>query len=383
MTYSSRLQKLHLWIPELFEHKSGIQVYSEFLLKAIQNIFPQVNYELFLKHDTGNLINSIFLPHTNFNFAGTIPLALRTPVFAGQLLGKGLWQRPDLVLASHINFTPAAYWLKRVTKISYWAVAHGKDAWNIENPNLQNALCHADRIIAVSNYTRNRLLKEQNLDPQKISLLPNTFDSNRFQIKPKPQHLLRRYNLNTDSQIILTVSRLDIQQVCKGYDVILRALPKIRVHIPKVHYILVGKGKDRFRIEQLINKLGLQDCVTLTGFVSDTELPDYYNLCDLFAMIGTTEGFGIVYLEALATGKPVIGGNQDGAIDALCNGELGALVNPQNLDEIVNTIVQILQGAYYKNIVYQPENLRQKVIDLYGFNNYQQTLSQLFEQYLL
>ena len=368
---------IHLWMPNIFEFKGGIQVYSAFILNSLQSLYPNRYYEVFLKHDT--YASSHFLKSTQFHCAGTFPLPLRTPVFAVQILGYGFWQHPDLVIATHLHFTKAAYWLKRMTGIPYWTVAHGVEAWNIQHPGLKRALHYADRILAVSHYTRDRLLNEQHLDPAKISVLPNTFDATRFQITPKPQHLLKRYNLTEQQPIILTVARLDSSEQYKGYDHILQALPEIRRQVPQVHYILVGKGSDRARIEQLITSLNLQDCVTLTGFVPDEELCDHYNLCNVFAMPSKGEGFGIVYLEALACGKPTIGGNQDGAIDALCQGELGVLVNPDNIDEITKTIIQILQGIYPHPLLYQPELLRQKVIETYGFERFKETLAELLQ----
>lgn len=159
----------------------------------------------------------------------------------------------------------------------------------------------------------------------------------------------------------------------------MEALPQIRQVIPNLHYIIVGKGDDRPRLEQLIRERQLEDCVTLAGFIPDAELCDYYNLCDVFVMPSKLEGFGIVYLEALACGKPTLGGNQDGAIDALCHGELGALVNPDDVEEIAQTITQILQRTYPNPLMYQPEALRQKVIDTFGFERFQQTLAELMK----
>jgi glycosyltransferase involved in cell wall biosynthesis len=246
---------------------------------------------------------------------------------------------------------------------------------------LQTALHHADRILAVSNYTRDRLLKEQNLDPSKISILPNTFDQNRFKIGGKPAHLLERYKLKPEQPIILTVNRLCSSESYKGYDKVLEALPQIREAMPNIHYIIVGKGEDRPRIEQLIQERQLQNCVTLAGFVPDAELCNYYNLCDVFAMPSKLEGFGIVYLEALACGKPTLGGNQDGAIDALCQGKLGALVDPDDVGAIAQTLIQILQGTYPNLLMYQPEALRQTVINTFGFDAFRQKLGELMQNY--
>jgi glycosyltransferase involved in cell wall biosynthesis len=132
-------------------------------------------------------------------------------------------------------------------------------------------------------------------------------------------------------------------------------------------------------VETLIQQLNLENYVTLAGFIPDEELCDHYNLCDLFAMPSKGEGFGIVYLEALACGKPTLGGNQDGALDALCNGKLGALVNPDRVQEIAQTLIQILQRQYPNPLMYQPEALRQQVIETFGFEQFQQTLEALME----
>ncbi|WP_442948719.1 glycosyltransferase [Nostoc sp.] len=374
---------LHLWFPNIFELKGGIQVYSTFLLEALQTLYPEVKYEVFLKHDTCTTPNFYLITNTQFHFAGKWNKTLRTLAFASQIFGYGFWQRPILIISSHLNFTVVAYLLKYLTGIPYCAVAHGVDAWNITNPTLKTALCHADRILAVSEYTRDRLLQEQNLNPAKVSVLPNTFDARRFQIAPKPQYLLERHSLTLEQPIILTVARLDNSERYKGYDQILVAMPEIRLAIPHAHYILVGKGSDRPRIEQLISQLNLHDCVTLAGFIPDSELCDYYNLCDVFAMPSKGEGFGIVYLEALACGKATLAGNQDGAVDALCNGELGVLVNPDDVNAIAQTLIQILQGTYPNALIYQPQALRQKVIDTFGFMRFQQTLAELMKNFLL
>lgn len=365
----------HLWFPNIFEFTGGIQTYCCFFLQAIQNISPDTDYDILIKHDRHSSPNFSTLAPTRFHFAGSIPSPLRTVAFAAQLIGWGIWKHPNLIITGHLNFTVAAYWLKRLTNIPYWTTAYGIEAWDIKNSALQTALHHADLILAISSYTRDRLIKEQNLDPNKIVILPCQFDPSRFQLAPKPSYLLEKYGLRREQPIILTVARLAEVERYKGYDQILQALPQIRQQIPDIHYILVGKGNDETRIKQLITQLGLQDCVTLAGFIPDEQLCDYYNLCDIFAMPSKKEGFGIVYLEALACGKPVLGGNQDGATDALCHGKLGALVNPDDVSEITQTSIQILQNTYPNPLMYQPESLRQQVIDNFSFEQFQKTLA--------
>jgi len=369
----------YLWLPNLFEFKGGIQVYLQYLLVALNRNYPDLKIIVYDKLDRFKPKDKFQNQGISFLFFGSIPPILQTAYFATRLVIAAFQYQPNLILCGHLNFAPVAYGIYRFTGIPYWILVYGVDAWNVHNPIKKQALQAAEKIISISGYTSDRLLKEQNLNPDKISLLPVTFDTSRFQIAPKPEYLLERYGLDSNQPVILTVTRLCQTDGYKGYDKIIQALPQIRQQIPNIQYVLVGKGDDRPRIEQLVESLNLQTCVTLAGFVPDQELSDYYNLCDVFAMPSKGEGFGIVYLEALACGKPTLGGNQDGAIDALCHGELGALVNPDDVDAIAQTLTQILQGTYPNLLIYQPEALRQKVIDTFGFECFQYTLSQLIK----
>ena len=368
--------KTHIWLPDIFEFKGGIQVYSAFLIQALEQVLPNSDRHIFLKNDAKATDDLDFNSQTKFYFAGQYKLSfLHTSVFAFQVLFAAITQKPDLIICGHINFSPLARQILKLLKIPYWVIIHGVDAWNLTDISKIKALRSASKIISVSQYTTNRVVKEQDINLNLISLLPNTFDLSQFTIQPKPQYLLDRYQLDADKQIILTVTRLAGSDRYKGYDQIIQALPTIRQQIPNIHYLLVGKGDDRDRIETLIKDHQLQDCVTLAGFVADHELNDHYNLCDVFAMPSKGEGFGIVYLEALACGKPTIGGNQDGAIDALCNGELGILIDPDNIEQIAQAIIDTLQGNHPLSILYQPDSLRQKVIEIYGFDKFKERLT--------
>ena len=368
---------LHLWFPNIFEFKGGIQVYLQDLLLALEELSLSSSIVVFDKLDTTTFKGKFNSKKISFVFSGNIPSFLRTYYFGLSLITGSLVVRPDLIVCGHLNFAPMAFWIHRFTGIPFWILVYGVDAWNVQDPWKQKALYSAEKIVSISGYTSERLIREQNLNPERISLLPVTFDASRFQIASKSQHLVNRYGLTAEQPIILTVARLDATEHYKGYDQILQALPEIRSQIPNVHYLLVGKGSDRPRVEQLIAQLRLQDCVTLTGFVPDQELCAHYNLCDVFVMPSKGEGFGIVYLEALACGKPTIGGNQDGAIDALCHGELGALIDPNDTKALAQTVIQVLQGTYPHPFMYHPELLRQKAIETFGFERFKQTLAEL------
>ncbi len=379
----SKSPKIHVWLPGLFDYKGGIQVYSAFFVQALEQVLSKGDRHIFLKNDHPQPKHLRFDTRTRFQFAGQWDSTfLHTPFFAAQVLLAAVVKKPNLIICGHVNFSPLAARVSNLLNIPYWVIVHGIDVWNLNDPGKINALKSADKIISVSQYTGDRLVKEQNISPNKIALLPNTFDESKLNIHEKPKYLLDRYNLSAEQPVILTVARLSGEDRYKGYDKVIQSLPAVRKQILNVHYLLVGKGPDHDRIEKIIDEVNVRDCVTLAGFVPDAELADYYNLCDVFAMPSKGEGFGIVYLEALACGKPTIGGNQDGAIDALCHGELGVLIDPDNIEKISSIIVQILQKNYSLPILYQPETLRKKVIEVYGFDKFKQNLTQLLAPFL-
>ncbi|MEH2213396.1 glycosyltransferase family 4 protein [Nostoc sp.] len=372
--------RLYLIFPNIFDFKGGIQVYSTFLLKALQDIYPEADYDVFLKYDKYSLKQPDklqFLSSTRFHYFGDLPKLLQQILFATKIIILAILQHPVIVISTHVNYAIVCYILKFFTGIPYWVVAHGLEVWDIENKATKFALEKADKIISVSNYTRQRLLQYPNIDSEKIVILPNTFDASKFPINSKPTYLLKRYNLTDEQPVILTVTRLGSMAKYKGYDQILHALVKVRSHLPNVHFILAGKGDDIPRIKALVTNLNLQDCVTIAGFVPDKELCDHYNLCDVFALPSKGEGFGIVFLEALACGKPVLAGNQDGSIDPLADGKLGCLVNPDNVEEIADNLIQILQGDCSNPLIYQPEYLQQKTIEAFDFSQFRASLAKL------
>jgi glycosyltransferase involved in cell wall biosynthesis len=371
---SKNYPTIHIWTPNIFNVKGGIQVFSDFLIKGIQKVLPQAKYTVFSKHDINHLKDFPYLEGTEFHGAGEFQGKLETLMFIKLLLTKAWQQKPQLIITTHVHFAVIGMILRRLLGIPYWVIAHGVEVWDIKSPLIIHALKNADQILAVSEYTRQRLINEQNIPLEQIKILYNTFNSSSFNIAPKNLNLLHQYNIKSDAKILLTVARLFASEQYKGYDSMLHTLPKIRQKIPNIHYILVGKGTDLARLQKLVHDLELTECVTFAGFIPDAELADYYNLCDLFVMPSKREGFGIVYLEAMACGKPALGGNQDGALDALGYGELGILVDPDDCNMITEQVVNFFNQTYPLPLIYQPEALREAVIQKFGFEQYCQQI---------
>src|SRR5262249_40394260 len=115
---------------------------------------------------------------------------------------------------------------------------------------------------------------------------------------------------------------------------------------PTATYVIVGDGDDRSRLERLVSNLELHPYVRFVGRAPQHELADYYRMADLFVMPSTGEGFGIVYLEAAASGLPVIASNCDGSVDALAEGCMGRLVNPKSSTDLFDAICSALEGRW-------------------------------------
>ena len=372
---------IHIWVPDLFSTTGGIQAFSRYLIDAVRAEAFSKYFSALIKNDLPDDIPDKWALH-NFNAYGNWPLRLRSARFALGCMRQAWRERPGLIVSTHLNFGPLAMLARRSFGAPYILVAHGIDAWGITSASRKRALLKADLTLAVSNYTRDRLIQEVGLDPDRVKILPNTFAADRFAIAPKPPRLLRRYGLRPDTPVILTVCRLADTECYKGYDQIIKAMPEIVRAVPEARYLLVGKGPDRPRIERLIAEAGVQDAVILAGFVPDEELAEHYNLCDIFAMPSRAEGFGIVYLEALACGKTVLAGNKDGSRDALGGGELGLLVDPDDTAEIAAEIIRVLRREHWRQEIFNPELLRRRVIELFGFEAFKRAVADLLGPFL-
>ena len=265
--------------------------------------------------------------------------------FAISSLLKGI--NTDIVILSHINLLFFAFIIKKLSpKTKIVMYAHGIELWR-EIPNWKKKfLQESVEIWAVSKYTSSTLTARHQISTEKIKIVNNCLDTyfklpNNFE---KPITLLARYNLNAAQPILFTLTRLSSLETYKGYDRVLSSMPALLKKFPNLHYVLAGKADDveNQRVLSIVEQLNLKSHVTLVGFIKDEELTDYFKLGNIFVMPSTMEGFGIVFIEAAACGAKIIAGNVDGSVDALLNGELGTLINPEDVDAITQAIEENL-----------------------------------------
>ncbi len=246
--------------------------------------------------------------------------------------------KPDRVLVGHAHprlLLPAILYGKR-----YALITHGNDflagqkRWH--RP-LFNWLLRRARPLITNSHANAARLRTLGCG-QPIVIYPGT-DPRRFSMK----------QADSDRLTLLTVGRLAPR---KGIDTVLQALPAVLSEFPDLHYRIAGEGPDRGRLEALVREFRLSDRVEFLGYIPPERLPAVYQSASVFVMpareevaAGSIEGFGIVYLEAAASGLPVIAGRSGGAAEAVRHGETGFLVVPDDPQHLADTVIRLLRDS--------------------------------------
>lgn len=245
-----------------------------------------------------------------------------------------------------------AWLFKRFAGVPYVIWAHGREIlapqrYPVLRTILRVALGEADLVISNSRSTRQSVIQLGVL-PGRVRVIHPPVDTERFHPDIEASGVIARHKLQ-GKRVILTVSRLVRR---KGIDTTIRALPDIIEAIPDVVYVIVGDGPDRSRLKALAQELGVAEHVHFVGQVGEDVLPKYYAACDVFVMVsrsipeaGEVEGFGIVYLEAGACGKPVVAGRSGGVPEAVEDGTTGLLVDPSDASMVGEAVIRILRDS--------------------------------------
>jgi phosphatidyl-myo-inositol dimannoside synthase len=241
-----------------------------------------------------------------------------------------------------------------------------------------------DVVLAVSEFTRKKFWAWAQPETARSFLLPNCVDLAQFTPGSKNPALLNRYGLR-DKIVMLTVARLSALERYKGIDQVLEVIPALGKEIPNLAYLIVGDGSDRTRLMEKARTLGLRVSsfsasdgekvapphevrpgqmsnprsilhppssvstnpaphVIFAGHIPESEKVEHYQLADAFVMPGWGEGFGIVYLEAMACGVPVVASKLDASQEAVLSGKIGNLVNPRVPEEIISGTLTALRS---------------------------------------
>ncbi|MFF0612368.1 glycosyltransferase family 4 protein [Nocardia tengchongensis] len=239
--------------------------------------------------------------------------------------------------------------LRRAGAERILASTHGHEVGWSMLPGARQALRvigdHTDVVTYVSKYTRRRFAAAFGAQSA-LEYLPPAVDAEVFKPDPAARAELRaRYGLG-ERPTILCLSRLVPR---KGQDALIAAMPEIRKRVPGAVLVIAGGGPYEQKLRQLVTALGVSDDVVFAGRVPSQELAAHHTIADVFAMPCRTrgagldvEGLGIVFLEASATGVPVVAGNSGGAPETVREGETGRVVNGRKVESIADAIVDIL-----------------------------------------
>ncbi len=282
----------------------------------------------------------------------------------------------DTILLSHINLLPVGWLIKKTNPAKKVIMfAHGIEVWEHMDIYKKKMLGCCDEFFCVSNYTRERMVELHNIPGGKCKVLNNSLDPflTLPSIPGKDEDLLAKYGFNKTDKILFSLTRLSLKDRYKGYDKVLSSMAILIKEEPSMRYVIAGSydKEEKRRIDNLILDMGLQKQVVITGYVPEEALASFFKMADVYVMPSLKEGFGIVFIEAMYYGIPVIAGNKDGSVDALCNGELGLLVDPASVPDITAAIRKVLQNTK----AYIPD--RDKMIRLFGYDIYKERLSAL------
>jgi phosphatidyl-myo-inositol dimannoside synthase len=245
-------------------------------------------------------------------------------------------RRIDIVYCGHLYMAPLAWLIARLKGAKLVFQMHGIEAWS--RPSLLRCAATeaADLILCGSRYTRACIAGWAAIAPERILLVPNTV-ADAF--APGDGSTLRAALGLEKKRVLLTVGRIDSRERYKGHDRVIEAIPNLVTHGHDVVYVIIGEGDDRARLDDLARRAGIAERVRFLGAVSLQYLAEAYRMADLFVMPSTGEGFGTVFLEAMASGTPALGLSVAGARDPLCDGELGTAVSE---DDLPNAIARLL-----------------------------------------
>ena len=242
-------------------------------------------------------------------------------------------------------------------------------------------LKNADRVFAISDYSRSEVVG-MGVDERKVRRLMPVIDTERFKPDPEISSLRERLKIGS-RKVLLTVARLVRR---KGVDSVINAVAVIVKTFPDVVYLIVGRGGEEAALRRLAKDNGLEDKVIFCRDVPilSKDLPEYYNLCDVYVMPNrktegdeVVEGFGISFIEASACAKPVIGGISGGVRDAVVDGITGVLVDPDDIQRLAHEVLRFLTDEEYAARI--GRNGRERIEKEFGLTKRSFCMGGLFE----
>ncbi|HXA78380.1 MAG TPA: glycosyltransferase family 4 protein [Candidatus Acidoferrales bacterium] len=272
----------------------------------------------------------------------------------------------------HVNLSPLGLILRAFRPgIKYWVVTHGVEVWAPLPVFRRAGLRHAQGVISVSSDTAERMVKAQGLERQRVSVVSPALDPAFIETSCD----VNIPSLPPDSRMLLTVARLISSEPGKGVDSVIAVLPDVLKAVPNLFYVIVGGGDLQAGLEDLARKSPASDRILFAGKLRLDQLKSYFSRCDVFVMPSRQEGFGIVFLEAMALGKPVVAGNHGGAPEVIRDGVTGYLMDSNDYKALTQCLIRVLHDeAFCKKM---GEAGRERVEQNYTFPRFEEKLTKI------
>ncbi|MFZ3201302.1 MAG: glycosyltransferase family 4 protein [Candidatus Acidiferrales bacterium] len=286
-------------------------------------------------------------------------------------------RNPRLIFVAHVNLAPVGWLARQCGGGKMAVVGHGIEVWEPLPWIRRKAVKSANVLVAVSQFTGARFSDMQGIAPEAVRLLPLALDpslraAEENDLASLPPAWFRK------GPVLLSVTRLSSSEAYKGVDTMIRTLARIQTDMPDLQYLIVGDGDDRPRLEGLAQGLGIAARVHFAGKLDASGLSACYANCDVFVLPSKGEGFGIVFLEAMAFGKPVIGGNHGGTPDIIEDGVTGYLVEHGNEVRLGQIVEMLVRDESLRKTIGRAAQSRVK--SHYQFGDFRQRLETMLEE---
>ncbi len=340
-TRQTKTTRTLLLAPEIFASEGGIPRILQTYLKALTELGHEGDCVRLLALNDAVLSPVDLARHGNSRIEQSVACNRNKVRFVREALR--LARGCDRIICGHVFQLPVAWVAKQFNpRLRYYLVAHGIEVWRKFTLKERIALRGAERIFCVSDFTRRELLQNCPLPETRTVVLHNALDP-AFLIEPgRP--------LADCAPTILTVARLTHADRYKGVQHLIEAMPAIRAAIPTAQLRIVGRGDDVPRLTRMRDELGLRDAVTLSGYLDDRQLTEELKACRLFALPSRKEGFGLVFLEAMAHGRPCLGARAGGVPEVISK-ETGALVAYGDVAAIARASIAALEHNWNEDTI--------------------------------
>jgi phosphatidylinositol alpha-1,6-mannosyltransferase len=329
--------------------KGGISRYNRYQIRVCRELFGESQIKVFsLLGPSDNDFEEPMQVEWHGNGANMKSKA----AMMRRVIRCAMQWKPDLILCAHVNLSGLGYFVSRFHKTKTILNAYGLEIWSPLSRDASWGLKNTGMIISDCHNTADWLIQNRNRKAETIRVVWDCIDVNTLKPSEVSDNTIRKYNLPDPKKYfnILTLGRLSLPDAkYKGYDRLLDVFFSLAPEYQNLRLIIAGRGNYTERLKERVKLEGMEEKVSFTGSVEETDMAEVYNACSIFSLItdsgeGKGEGIPLTPLEAMACGKPILVGNQDGSREAIIN-ENGFAMNPFDLEAHKTAILNYAENA--------------------------------------